>query len=436
MIGLEYLSTVFEVLGTLIECWVCESCAITILCKDIKVRYAMMKALSLSIVFTLIISLCNSIEIVSNNTTFIAVLMLSIINYIIVKKEYICCFTIAVLFLMFQTILEMIVVCVASVLANDANYIFKMIGTNHSARLAFIVFIKILVIILFFVLRNRMRSLNYKILKKATFVAITVIGFGMVLKMMSVILANETAELKVGISILFLTFNITMVLLVYLFDKLLKEQAETEKQSYLVMQNDLLESNLKNINRLYEENSKKFHEFKHHLNALNIMLKNNQFDKMADYLGEISIPQNFRAEYVTGNDMVDIVLNVKSAELKNKDMSFNVNVDIQKQLCISDSDLCSILLNIIDNAAEAVENEQNRDITLSIKSKGNILVISAQNFCSINPISNRFATAKEGSHGWGMKIINDIAQKYDGTVDYSFNNNMYTINVFLIQQDR
>lgn len=435
MIGLEYLSMVFEVLGTLIECWVCESCAITILCKDIKVSDAMMKAVSLSIVFALIIYLCNSVEIVSNNTTFIAVLMLSIINYIIVKKEYICCFTIAVLFLMFQTILEMIVVCVASVLANDADYIFKMIGTNHLARLAFIVFIKILVIILFFVLRNRMRSLNYKILKKATFVAITVIGFGMVLKMMSVILANEMAELKVGISILFLTFNITMVLLVYLFDKLLKEQAESEKQSYLVMKNDLLESNLKNINRLYEENSKKFHEFKHHLNALNIMLKNNQFDKMADYLGEISIPQNFRAEYATGNDMVDIVLNVKSEELKNKSIKFDVSAEVSKTQGINDSDLCSLLLNIIDNAAEAVLKENNKNIILSVKSKGNMFTVSSSNKCSINPIENKFLTSKVDNHGWGMKIINDIVKKYNGEIDYNYEKGIYTISVLLIYQD-
>lgn len=63
-----------------------------------------------------------------------------------------------------------------------------------------------------------------------------------------------------------------------------------------------------------------------------------------------------------------------------------------------------------------------------------MLIISSTNYCSVNPIGNEFTTFKAGNHGWGIKIINDIAEKYEGTLEHGYENNKYTIDIFLIQK--
>jgi hypothetical protein len=336
---------------------------------------------------------------------------------------------------MFQMALEMTIICSASVITNDPDYILRIISNNNIARIILIFIIKGLIVSAFFIFKNFLRRLNYDALEKPLCVVITVMGLGMLLKMMSIIITNRLSELRIGISVLFLAFIVTMILILYLFDRLLRERADTAEQGYLIIKNNLLERNLKNINGLYKENSKKFHEFKHHISVLSVMLKNQQFEKMELYFDDINKVMGFKPEYMTGNEIIDIVLNVESTELKNKGIQFDVSVDVPKTLLIKDSDLCSLLLNIIENAAEAVEKEDNKSIIISIKSVGNMLLVSSCNQSSVNPIKNQFTTTKTDDRGWGLQIINDIVKKYDGEIEHNYENGKYIIDIFLVQGD-
>lgn len=431
---LNYISNIIEIFATMTEVWVCMCFALTVLCKKVDFKDNIIKIVCGALMYTIIITLCNGVQTVSNYITFLTVLLLSLINLALTKKDWIYCFVVSTIFVIFQAVIEMIIISAVSVAVNDPDYIFNVITAYEIARIVLIFVVKALIIAVYFAIKNILLKINISVLKKPSFVAITVAGLIITLKMMSIIISNEMTELKIGVSILFIAFIVTMTLIVYLFDKLLKEQIQNEKQNFLAIKNNLLESNLKNLNRLYADNSKNFHEFKHHLNVLAALLKNQQFDKMEKYFSEININDSYNAEFITGNEILDIVLNVENAELKNKCIKFNVVADIPQKLGIDDSDLCSMLLNIIDNAAEACEKETDKSISLTIKSKGNMLILSSTNYCSVNPIDNEFATFKAGNHGWGIKIINDIVEKYEGTLEHSYENNKYTIDVFLIQK--
>lgn len=105
-----------------------------------------------------------------------------------------------------------------------------------------------------------------------------------------------------------------------------------------------------------------------------------------------------------------------------------------KKLGIKDSDLCSIMLNIMDNAVESCEKEDNKTISLSSQSKGNMLLIEMDNSCSKNPIENNFQSVKKGNHGWGLKVVDDIVKEYEGTIEHYFEKNIYSVKILLIQK--
>ena len=118
----------------------------------------------------------------------------------------------------------------------------------------------------------------------------------MVINLMSIINNNNMETLKIGIAILFITFIFVIGVIIYLSDSLVKNKIKIEEQRYINIENEVLEHSLKNLNRLYEENSKSFHEFNHHIGALNIMLENNQYDKMKKYISEINMINKYKPE--------------------------------------------------------------------------------------------------------------------------------------------
>ena len=78
---------------------------------------------------------------------------------------------------------------------------------------------------------------------------------------MSIIINNSVVSLKLGISILFIVFIFMFGVLIFLTDNLYNEKLKTKENEYMAIKNEM-----------YEENSKNFHEFKHHINIINSLL--------------------------------------------------------------------------------------------------------------------------------------------------------------------
>ena len=71
-----------------------------------------------------------------------------------------------------------------------------------------------------------------------------------------------------------------------------------------------------------------------------------------------------------------------------------------------------MLTNIIDNSINAVENSSiSKDIELNIVSNSNDILIKSKNAFALNKSKKKDTE----NHGYGQKIISDIAKKYNGT---------------------
>ncbi|MDE5598331.1 MAG: ATP-binding protein, partial [Lachnospiraceae bacterium] len=95
-------------------------------------------------------------------------------------------------------------------------------------------------------------------------------------------------------------------------------------------------------------------------------------------------------------------------------------------------DLCAILGNLLDNALEAagqVPEKEERFVRLTIRRINQMLIIKVENSFSKPPVSQDgvLTTSKEknGLHGWGLKSAQTAAEKYDGTLQTSYNDNIF-----------
>ena len=138
------------------------------------------------------------------------------------------------------------------------------------------------------------------------------------------------------------------------------------------------------------------------------------------------------------NHLVNTILTLKADEATKENITFECECSIPNTLKIDSADLCSIYINILDNAIEAsksVTNQNNRKIVLHSHLQGNIFSIKAQNYYEGTIIfeNNKPITTKKisGSHGIGSSILKEIVDNHNGNIKYSTDANTFKVLIML-----
>ena len=139
--------------------------------------------------------------------------------------------------------------------------------------------------------------------------------------------------------------------------------------------------------------------------------------------------------YQTGNCLVDSMLSSKSCTAEQNDIYFDLE-GVVPEGKIEDVDTVTIFSNIIDNAIEACEKIEGKKIIHINSAYKN----GTWAFEVINPVSsqvnivNNHVDSSKGSpqiHGFGLSNIEDIVEKYHGTMKLKSEKNEFSINVTL-----
>lgn len=134
-----------------------------------------------------------------------------------------------------------------------------------------------------------------------------------------------------------------------------------------------------------------------------------------------------RAEDYCANAMANIVLREKAKECVQQEICFQAEVNIPQILNISDYHLCSIFSNLIDNATEACRElpKEERRISVTANIYGAYLYIQIRNNCT----AEHARRPKRKGRGMGMKIIEQIVEKYGGDCSAEFKDGEYQADV-------
>lgn len=195
-----------------------------------------------------------------------------------------------------------------------------------------------------------------------------------------------------------------------------------EKERMLNMRNNMMEANYQGLQKAYDANRMLQHDNKNHMLAMYELIKDNRNEEALNYINKwMNMSKNSLAGIRSGNEIIDIIVNSKVNEAKEKNIVFEYDVAHVGNLRIEDVDMCALLANLMDNAIEACEKiETNSWIHLSISRKNDMLLILIANSISKEMLKKKsfFETEKEKPHlhGWGMKSIERVIHKYDGEI--------------------
>lgn len=221
--------------------------------------------------------------------------------------------------------------------------------------------------------------------------------------------------------------------------KLNKEKEEREKIKLSDQQNEFRKHYAENAVKQYDEIRRIRHDMKHAYAVIQTLLSEGRTEEIFDFIQKnASLIAGVEIFIDVGSDIINSLLNAKLSEAKRRGINIICNVDISLT-GIDEADICSLLGNMIDNAAEACEKcgEGKRLIEVTMKSFEDKYLFEVSNSVAENVFENNSAldTTKEEKelHGFGVKSIQSVAEKYNGSSCFVQEGNMFRCDVVLMR---
>lgn len=239
--------------------------------------------------------------------------------------------------------------------------------------------------------------------------------------------------INVTISIASLAVTVS-VILTYVFygqtskkmDELYKSQSELERINTDKAYYAMLDQQNKTLQTFA-------HDEKNHLTAIKSLAKNPQVDEYIDNIyGQIKCHSMFGN---TKNKMLDLILNKYQYICDQYKIEFYSSIKTANLSYIENSDLITMLSNLLDNAVEAAKHTINKYIDLSINKVNGFDILTLSNSCDKKPKSDgtilQTTKAEKRLHGLGIKSIKNIVNKYNGDFEWSFDDSLNEFTVYI-----
>ncbi len=212
---------------------------------------------------------------------------------------------------------------------------------------------------------------------------------------------------------------------------ILKKKEENARLLVLRAKNEILEKNYMQVNSFYTANAKLYHDMNHHFEAIYFMLQKGEVKEAKEYiegLKKVSNPMLMPVN--TGINVLDAVLFEMNQRAKSKGISIKVDMTmISSDFKMKNNDICSLFANLLENAIESAKGY----VEVRVKKVNEMLIIIVKNDYKIKPIkhNNKYETTKKEKifHGWGTQIIEEIVELYYGSIEYTDEDGIFSVNI-------
>ncbi len=197
-----------------------------------------------------------------------------------------------------------------------------------------------------------------------------------------------------------------------------------------------------NYDKLYENYIKScevYHDYKTHIMVITYLAKDDNKKDLLKYISDLEEPFYSLDNIIwTGNKVVDMILNYKIYEAKEKTIELKYSIE---NICFADSmkeiDFCAIISNLLNNAIESCEliKDNRKWINFSMKKANDMIAINIENSIAIKPVmkNGQLQSMKNNKilHGIGLKCVKEIVKKHNGFMEYNFNDNIFYLDLTL-----
>lgn len=181
------------------------------------------------------------------------------------------------------------------------------------------------------------------------------------------------------------------------------------------------------------------HDLRHHLQYLSNCIRNGQEERAQAYISEIFREiEAQRVQRYCENEAANLILSAFAARMEKDGIHLEVQGTLPAFLAISDSDLCVLLSNSLENALYACQPlaAAGRACTVSLRlqyhERTRKITLLVTNPCEeAVRFENGVPVSGEPGHGIGVQSICAIVERYGGVYSFQLEEGQFVLRLFL-----
>lgn len=178
------------------------------------------------------------------------------------------------------------------------------------------------------------------------------------------------------------------------------------------------------------------HDIRHFIGAMSRLAEEDKFDELKDFLREYNEKTEMsKLPVFCQNVVANSIIGYYYLRAKENEIPFKSRCSIEREIAMSDSDLCIVLGNALENTIDAcrqMDNSEKRFISIeSVKINGQWLLKVKNSYNGRLKIKDGcyISTKESKSHGLGVQNIEKVVESYGGFVKVDYNEREFTLMV-------
>ena len=227
------------------------------------------------------------------------------------------------------------------------------------------------------------------------------------------------------------------VIAAYVHEKATSTLKENMEYQLIFQKNEINEEHYKELEKQNALANVLVHDIKRHLNIIQALSFQGDTNGIIDYIKSVQNSSEIKTiRQYSDNTFVNVIITRYAHLCMQNGIDLFTDIRSVDLSFLDQSDLTSLLDNILENAFEASKQSEEKKISVRIEeANGNYIAIKVENSYDTTPLEKDglLITNKPNKHlhGNGVKITHKIAEKYNGCIDYKFENNKFEIVVLL-----
>lgn len=221
------------------------------------------------------------------------------------------------------------------------------------------------------------------------------------------------------------------IILFWYFDSI-KEAYEYKSRNEIA--EAMLGMQIEYYQKLEEHQSETYairHDMKKHILLIKSLVYSGQQEIAEDYVRELEENTYILNDVIyTTQPVIGALLNDVRQKAKWNEVSLDLNACLSDNIKISPLDLCVLIGNVFDNAMEAcliIPDGIEKCIKAELLQKDSMLLFKVDNPYCIDENHHK----KGPEHGYGIRNIRKVVEKYDGSVEIVKTNLVYSIEIII-----
>lgn len=179
------------------------------------------------------------------------------------------------------------------------------------------------------------------------------------------------------------------------------------------------------------------HDMRHHMQYLLSCLENGKVEQAQSHIHEICLKiEAYPVTIFCENEAANLILSSFAGRFQNYGIPIQIMARIPQNIHVTESDLCILLSNALENALHACqslkEKGESASIEVSVYEKKGKLFLQCINSCKEDiAFENEIPVADNPGHGIGVRSICAIVKQYGGIYAFSVHAGKFILRVSL-----